>query len=73
MGVISTKALTKVVLREPERKQSAHKVLDCFCCGRPFVYKRATGDDSGRFCSSRCREGFDAGSSIRSNAYMNTP
>jgi hypothetical protein len=28
---------------------------DCFLCGRSFVYR-----DSGRFCSERCRERYDA-------------
>jgi hypothetical protein len=34
---------------------------DCFLCGRSFVYRGPTGDDSGRFCSDRCREGYDGG------------
>jgi hypothetical protein len=35
--------------------------MGCLTCGRQFIYKVANGDDSGRFCSTRCREGFDAG------------
>ena len=39
----------------------AHNVVDCFACGRAFLYKGPSGDDSGRFCHQRCREWFDAG------------
>jgi hypothetical protein len=48
---ISKKSLTQIIktglLQEP--KQSAHQVLDCFTCGRPYLYKGPKGDDSGRF------------------------
>jgi hypothetical protein len=37
------------------------EVCGCFSCGRSFMYRPAQGDDSGRFCSVRCREWFDAG------------
>jgi hypothetical protein len=34
---------------------------ECFACGRTYVPKPPSGDDSTRFCSVRCREAFDAG------------
>src|SRR5262249_23632559 len=42
---------------EPARSQS----MACFSCGRSFTYRGPRGDDSGRFCSVRCRECYDAG------------
>ena len=35
--------------------------IACCACGRSFTYRRSHGDDSGRFCSMRCREWHDAG------------
>ena len=40
---------------------SAKSVIGCHCCGRDMLYRGPSGDDSGRFCSTRCREAFDAG------------
>ena len=34
---------------------------NCFLCGRSYGYGGPRGDASGRFCSDRCREGYDAG------------
>jgi hypothetical protein len=33
----------------------------CFACDREYTPGQPGGDDSTRFCSTRCREGFDAG------------
>ena len=64
-GGISKKSLARIIeadlLREPEHKPSTYRVADCFTCGRSFLHKGCDGDNSGRFCSTRCREGFDAG------------
>jgi hypothetical protein len=36
--------------------------IECFGCGRPFIYRGPQqGDDNGRFCSDKCREAYDAG------------
>jgi hypothetical protein len=60
----ATKSLARIIeadlLREPETRPT-HNVVDCFTCGRSFLFKQPTGDDSGRFCSFRCRDGYDAG------------
>jgi len=61
---ISTKAIARIIeadiLREPEARPT-HNVMGCLTCGRQFLYKRPSGDNSGRFCSIRCRESYDAG------------
>jgi hypothetical protein len=37
-------------------------IIDCFSCGRSMVYRAPRADgSSGRCCSDRCREWFDAG------------
>jgi hypothetical protein len=46
---------------ERARAEPRRSSMDCFACGRSFVYRRPNGDDSGRFCSPRCREYYDAG------------
>jgi hypothetical protein len=38
----------------------------CFLCRASFIYRRATGDASGRFCSDRCRDAHDAGARYKS-------
>jgi hypothetical protein len=50
------KALERDLLADrPAREKEA----TCFTCGRGYLLKPQ--DDSNRFCSTRCREGFDAG------------
>jgi hypothetical protein len=52
------------LIEEDRQKRAArpkHEAPTCFSCGREFTHKGPQGDDSGRFCSSRCREWFDAG------------
>ena len=60
--MLTTKTLTRILqqdlLLEPEKAQIDPK---CLSCGRPYLYKGPNGDNSGRFCSRRCREGFEAG------------
>jgi hypothetical protein len=44
---------------EPTRTSHA---AECFTCGRPFMPRPSTGDcNVHRFCSARCREGYDDG------------
>jgi endogenous inhibitor of DNA gyrase (YacG/DUF329 family) len=52
-------ALKADLLRQPTSTQSSS--VECFLCGRSYTYKRPSGDDSGRFCSNKCRDGYDAG------------
>jgi hypothetical protein len=39
----------------------AGDATECFACGRSFTYRGHSGDDCGRFCSTVCRDAFDAG------------
>jgi hypothetical protein len=51
------KALERDLLADrPAKKKEA----TCFTCGRGYLPKPKE-DESNRFCSTRCREGFDAG------------
>lgn len=58
---MTVQAITAEILRDRDRVPSSHNVVDCFACGRSFLYEGPHGDDSGRFCHQRCREWFDAG------------
>ena len=52
------------LIEEDRQKHAArpkYEAPKCFSCGREFTHKGPQGDDSGRFCSSQCREAFDAG------------
>jgi hypothetical protein len=60
--MMKTTAITRALLRDREAERPAQpQSAACFACGRSFMYRRAVGDDSGRFCSRRCRETYDAG------------
>src|SRR5262245_34529530 len=52
-------ALKADLLRQSTSTPSSS--VECFLCGRSYTYKEPTGDDSGRFCSDKCREAYDAG------------
>jgi hypothetical protein len=52
-------ALKAEILRPSIPTPSAS--TNCFLCRRSYVYRTPRGDDSGRFCSDRCRNNFDAG------------
>ena len=47
--------------RQAHIARPKYEAPTCFSCGRGFAYKGPQGDDSGRFCSARCREWYDAG------------
>jgi hypothetical protein len=49
--------------RQAHIARPKHEAPTCFSCGRGFAYKGPQGDESGRFCSTRCREWYDAGKS----------
>jgi hypothetical protein len=57
-------ALTEKLLadRAAVKAKPKYKPTLCHACGRSYVYRAPFGDDSGRFCSTRCREAYDAGS-----------
>jgi hypothetical protein len=47
--------------RQRSERSEVSAFNSCFLCARGFVYRHSTGDDSGRFCSARCREAYDHG------------
>src|SRR5262245_66256193 len=54
--------IEREILRDRERHRArSERGSGCFLCGRSFVYRKAEGDDSGRFCSQQCREAYDNG------------
>jgi hypothetical protein len=61
IAFVGKSAAVPASFRDRDRTSSSHNVVVCFACGRSFLYKGPSGDDSGRFCHSRCREWFDAG------------
>jgi hypothetical protein len=55
-------ALAAALLRDRERPTTpTNNLMECFVCGRSYMRRPASGDDSARFCGQRCRAGFDAG------------
>jgi hypothetical protein len=64
-----TARLAAALLRDREARPSAvNSTVNCFLCGRSYTYRTPTGDDSGRFCSARCRENYDAGARAQSSS-----
>ena len=54
--------LTAALLADRERAPTTeHNIVACFSCGRTYVYKGRKDELNGRFCSTRCRDWFDAG------------
>jgi hypothetical protein len=51
-------AIEHDLLRPEQTRPDAAK---CNTCGRAMICKPTVGDDSARFCSTRCRELYDAG------------
>jgi hypothetical protein len=47
--------------RQAHIARPKHEAPTCFSCGREYTYRAPKGDNSGRFCSTRCREWYDAG------------
>jgi hypothetical protein len=57
-----TARLTAAILRDRERApQVTNVAASCFLCGRSYCYVGPSGDDSGMFCTGKCRDAFDAG------------
>jgi hypothetical protein len=68
-------SLTAAILADRDRPSTQHNIIPCFVCGHTFVYRGrrddASGTDrslNGRFCSIRCQDWFDAGSSALPSA-----
>jgi hypothetical protein len=54
-------AALKADILSTDRPSTPSSSIDCFLCGRSYTYKGPNGDDSGRFCSDKCREAYDRG------------
>jgi hypothetical protein len=57
-----------------DRARADHRTTSpstCFLCNRGFVYRPATDDESGRFCSATCRELYDQGQRAASSSTRN--
>jgi glyoxylase-like metal-dependent hydrolase (beta-lactamase superfamily II) len=52
------KAVWRMFARKAIERDTAST---CFACGRGYTYRGPNGDDSGRYCSARCRAAYDAG------------
>jgi hypothetical protein len=61
-------ALKADLLRRTPKKSTS--IEQCFSCGRSFTYRGPVGDNSGRFCSDRCREWYDAGNPAYDSDYL---
>jgi Helix-turn-helix domain len=63
-GPMKRTALARVISRElrseRDRPAPSKTFEECFSCGREHQYVGPNANDSGRFCSSRCRELYDA-------------
>jgi hypothetical protein len=59
---MKTATLARIIERDLLTEDIARpEAPRCFACGRPYLPKPPSGDDSTRFCSTRCREAYDAG------------
>jgi hypothetical protein len=65
-----TARLALALLRDRERPSAVNSTTTCFLCGRSYTYGGPSGDDSGRFCSVRCRENYDAGKRPQSSPQL---
>jgi ribosomal protein L24E len=64
-----TARLALALLRDRERPSAVNTITACFLCDRSYTYRGPNGgDDSGRFCSGRCRENYDAGKQPQSSS-----
>jgi hypothetical protein len=63
------------LLDERARHQPVARVSGCFLCGRSYSPQPPEGDDSTRFCSTMCREAYDAGAmpAVELNAFPVPP
>jgi hypothetical protein len=63
MSIIKQSTLTRVIEADllTEKPMVRNDAVSCHACGRPYMYRGPLGDASGRFCSDRCRDAYDAG------------
>ena len=61
MTFIRAAALAERLLEDRARTSNPEQAGDtpCFHCSKMFVYRGPNGDNSGRFCSDRCRAEYD--------------
>jgi hypothetical protein len=59
---VKTATLTAAIQRDLLRTETKTSACECHTCGRPFMPRPSSGDDNTwAFCSTRCREAYDAG------------
>jgi hypothetical protein len=79
MGDSETKSrvdrLTQRLLDDRAKQRPAARAGGCFLCGKSYSPQPPTGDDSTRFCSTKCREAYDAGAmpAVELNAFAVPP
>jgi hypothetical protein len=56
-----SKRLAAALLADRDQPTTHHNIVACFVCGYTFIYRGRRGDLSGRFCSMRCQDWYDAG------------
>jgi hypothetical protein len=63
MRVINQSTLAKAIEADllADKPVAKNDAMSCHACGRPYMYRGPRGDNSGRFCSDRCRDAYDAG------------
>jgi hypothetical protein len=54
-------AALKADILRTDRPATPTNITNCFACGGSYIYKGPNGENSGRFCSEKCREAYDAG------------
>jgi hypothetical protein len=55
-------ALADAILRDRDQRRDAAELrpdMECFGCGKLFVYRRTRGDSNARFCSDECQIEYD--------------
>jgi hypothetical protein len=60
-NIATLAAALKADILSTDRPSTPSSSIDCFLCGRSFTHRGHKGDLSGRFCSDKCREAYDAG------------
>jgi hypothetical protein len=59
---MKTEQLAAALLADRTREvQERTDIIACFSCGYNFIYRGRQGELSGRFCSMRCQDWYDAG------------
>src|SRR5260370_42312103 len=79
----TTKNKTAAIAKAIERdlltdRPGRYEAPKCVACGRGYMASLLSGDDSTRFCSTRCREAYDADfpawdENVELNGHRETP